>query len=140
MMVIGIVFYQQHQLIKSYRSLLYGQLYIIQKPIERILLFQETGEQYTQEQRAQLFEQLYDAFADVVNHTGGGLQMEPSIKEQYIIEYFNIKNEYLQCLNAYIEARTPEKREEAHLQLKEQYEAYQKFLKRAETKLVEPFV
>lgn len=110
-MVIGIVFYQQHQLIKSYRSLLYGQL-----------------------------EQLYDAFADVANHTGGGLQMEPSIKEQYFMEYFNIKNGYLQCLNAYIEARTPEKREEAHLQLKEQYEAYQKFLKRAETKLVEPFV
>lgn len=50
-----------------------------------------------------------------------------------ILEDFNIKNEYLQCLNAYIEARTPEKREEAHLQLKEQYEAYQIFLKKAET-------
>ena len=138
-LVIGIVFYQQHQLINSYRSLLYGQLYIIQKPIERILVFQETGEQYTQDQRAQLFELLYDAYADVANYTGGGLQMEPQIKEQYFMDYLNTKNDYIQSLNAYIEAETPEKREEAHLQLKEQYEAYQKFLKKAETELVEPF-
>ncbi|MGG2073569.1 hypothetical protein AB1J28_09475 [Lysinibacillus irui] len=131
-MVIGIMLYHQHQLIKSYRSLLYGQLYIIQKPIERIILFQETGEQYTLEQRAQLFELLYDAFVDVANHTDGGLQMEPLLKNN-ILEDFNIKNEYLQCLNAYIETRTPEKREEAHLQLKEQYEAYQIFLKNSET-------
>lgn len=100
-MVIGIMLYHQHQLIKSYRSLLYGQLYIIQKPIERIILFQETGEQYTREQRAQLFELLYDAFADVANHTGGGLQMEPSIKEQYFggFQYKERISSMLECLH-----------------------------------------
>ncbi|WP_312506435.1 hypothetical protein [Lysinibacillus sp.] len=97
----------QHQLIKSYRSLLYGQLYIIQKPIERILLFQETGEQYTREQRAQLFELLYDAFADVANHTGGGLQMEPSIKEQYFggFQYKERISSMLECLHRNENAR-----------------------------------
>ena len=137
--VIGIVFYQQHQLINDYRALLYNQLYIIQKPIERILLFQETAEQYTSEQRAKLFEPLFDAYADVANHTGGGLQLEPHIKEQYFTDYLNTKNKYVQILNAYIEAQTPEDREVAHIELIEQYEAYNEFLEETETELVKVF-
>ncbi|MEO4054283.1 hypothetical protein [Solibacillus sp. CAU 1738] len=138
-MVIGAVFYQQHKLIKDYRALLYDQLYIIQMPIERILIFQETAEQYTHEHRAQLIKQLYDAFADVANHTGGGLQLEPHIKESYFMDYMDTKNKYVQSVNAYIEARTPEEREEAHKHLKKQYEYYQKFLIKAETELVERY-
>lgn len=137
--VIGTVFYQQHQLINDYRTLIYNQLYIIQKPIERILLFQETAEKYTQEQRKQLFNPLHDAYADVANYTGGGLQLEPHIKEQYFMDYLNAKNQYAQSLNAYSEAQTPEQRELAHTQLKEQYEAYKKFLEKNETELVKVF-
>lgn len=137
--VIGTVFYQQHQLINDYRALLYNQLYIIQKPIERILLFQETAEKYTYEQRKQLFNPLYDAYADVANYTGSGLQLEPRIKEPYFMDYLNTKNQYAQSLNAYIEAQTPEQRETAHNQLKEQYETYKKFLGKAETELVKVF-
>ncbi|MEA0552844.1 hypothetical protein U1P98_03855 [Lysinibacillus irui] len=63
--------------------------------------FRETGEQYTREQRAQLFELLYDAFADVANHTGGVLQMEPSIKEQYFggFQYKERISSMLECLH-----------------------------------------
>lgn len=137
--VIGTVFYQQHQLINDYRALLYNQLYIIQKPIERILLFQETADKYTHEQMKQLFNPLYDAYVDVANYTGGGLQLEPNIKEQYFMDYLNTKNQYAQSLNAYNEAQTPEQREAAHNQLKEQYEAYKKFLEKTETELVKVF-
>lgn len=133
--VIGTIFYQQQQLLKDYRALLYSQLSIIQKPIERILVFQETGKQYTQEQRTQLFETLYDAFSDVANYTGGGLQLEPQIKEHYFMDYLDAKNKYAQILNTYIEAETPEKREAAHILLQEQYEAYEKFLKTSKTEL-----
>ncbi|MFF5994128.1 hypothetical protein AAGS61_05105 [Lysinibacillus sp. KU-BSD001] len=138
-MVISTFFYRQHQLIKDYRALLYNQLYIIQKPIERILIFQKTAEQYKPEQRVQLIEPLYDTFTDIANHTGGGLQMEPHIKEQYFMDYLDTKNKYVHSVNAYIEAGTSEEREEAHMRLKEQYETYQNFLKKAETELIEPF-
>ncbi|WP_332646550.1 hypothetical protein [Lysinibacillus sp. 54212] len=138
-LVAGTAFYQQHQLIKSYRGLLYGQLFIIQKPIERILIFQETAEQYTQEQREQLIEPLYDAFADVSNHTGGGLQMEQHIRDRYFMDYLDTKTKYAQSVNSYINAVTEEEREEAHSRLKEAYEAYENFLKKAEKELVEPF-
>ncbi|WGT37311.1 hypothetical protein QH639_15825 [Lysinibacillus sp. 1 U-2021] len=137
--VIGTVFYQQHQLINDYRALLYNQLYIIQKPIERILLFQETAEKYTQEQRKQLFNPLYDAYTDVANYTGGGLQLEPHIKKEYFMDYLYTKNQYAQSLDAYIEAQTPEQRELAHTQLKEQFEAYKKFLEKTKTELVKVF-
>ena len=138
-LVIGTAFYDQQQVINDYRALLYNQLYIIQKPIERILLFQETAEQYTSEQRAKLFEPLFDAYADVANHTGGGLQSEQYIKEQYFMDYLNVKNKYAQSLNAYNEAQTPEQLETAHNQLKEQYEAYKNYLKKPEAELVKVF-
>ena len=138
LIIIGPIFYQQHQLIKDYRSLLYGQLSIIQKPIEEVLEFQKIAEQYDNEQRAQLFEPLSNAFADVFNFTGGGLQLEPRIRELYFFEYNETKIEYTQSIQAYKDATSAEEREQAHILLQRQYEAYEKFLKKAETELVEP--
>ena len=140
LIVASTVFYQQHQLIRDYRGSIYGDLAILQKPIERILTFQESAEQYNDEQRTQLFEQLYDAFADVFNYGGGGtLNLEPHIKEQYYHEYMEAKTKYAIIVKAYSEATTPEEREQAHVRLKEQYDAYEEFLKTAATELVEPF-
>lgn len=139
LLVAGIVFYQQHQLIKGYRGSLYGDLAILQKPIERILTFQETAEQYSDEQRVQLFEPLFNAFADVFNYGGGGtLNFEPHIKEQYYHEYMDAKSKYAVIVHAYIEAATSEEREEAHARLQEQYEEYEEFLERAGAEVVEP--
>ncbi|MFS0689935.1 hypothetical protein AB1K89_11950 [Sporosarcina sp. 179-K 8C2 HS] len=139
LIVVGTIFYQQQQLIKDYRQSIYGDLAIIQKPIERILTFQETAEQYNDAQRAQLFEPLFNALADVFNYTGGTLQLEPHIKEQYFYEYMDAKTKYAVIVHAYMEATTSEEREQAHGRLKEQYEAYEEFLKTAATDLVEPF-
>lgn len=139
LIVIGTIFYQQHQLINSYRELLYGQLSVIQKPTERILAFQGTAEQYDEEQRDRLLEPLVNAFSDVYNFTGGGLQMEKYIRELYFVEYKDTKGNYAASIHAYKEATTSEEREQAHMRLQEQYEAYEEFLKKAETELVEPF-
>ncbi|SDO32092.1 hypothetical protein SAMN05518871_11551 [Psychrobacillus sp. OK028] len=139
LIVIGTIFYQQHQLIDSYRELLYGQLSVIQKPTERILAFQETAEQYDEEQRDRLLEPLVNAFSDIYNFTGGGLQMEQHIRELYFGEYKDTKGNYADSIHDYEEATTSEEREQAHIRLQEQYEAYEEFLKKAETELVEPF-
>lgn len=140
LIVVGTVFYQQQQLIKDYRQSIYGDLAIIQKPIERILTFQETAEQYNDEQRAQLFEPLFNALADGFNYGGGGiLHLEPHIKKQYYHEYMDAKTKYAVIVHAYMAATTSEEREQAHARLKEQYEAYEEFLKTAATELVEPF-
>ena len=128
LMIIGPILYQQHQLIKDYRSILYGQLSIIQKPIEQVLEFQKVAEQYDDEKRTQLFEQLSNAFADVFNFTGGGLQMEPRIRELYFYEYNETKIEYTISIQAYKDAATPEEREKAYILLQKQYEAYEEFL------------
>jgi hypothetical protein len=139
LIIVSTIFYQQYQLIKDYRGLLYGQLYIIQKPIQGVLEFQKTAEQYDDEQRAQLFEPLVNAFSDVFNYTGDGLQLEPQIRELYFGEYNDTKIKYSQSIQAYKEAETSEEREQSHTRLQKQYEAYEEFLKRAETELVEPF-
>ena len=138
LIIISTIFYQQHQLIKDYREQLYGQLYIIQKPIEEILAFQKTAEQYDDEQRAQLFEPLVNAYSYIFNFTGGGLQLEPQIREQYFSEYNDTKIKYTHSIQAYEDAATPEEREQAHTRLKEQYEVYEKFSRKAEKELVEP--
>ncbi len=137
LIIISTTFYQQHQLIKDYRELLYGQLFIIQKPIEGILAFQETAEQYEDEQRVQLFEPLVDAYSDIFNFTGGGLQLEPQIREQYFSEYNDTKIKYTQSIQAYEDAATSEEREQAHTRLQEQYDIYEEFLRKAEKDLVE---
>lgn len=139
LIVIGTIFYQQQQLIKDYRESIYGDLARVQKPIERILTFQETAEQFNDEQRAQLFDPLYNAFADVFNYGGGTLHLEPRIKEQYYHEYMDAKTKYAVIVQAYMEATTSQEREQAHIRLKEQYEVYEEFLKSAATELVEPF-
>jgi len=130
--------YQQHHLIKDYREQLYGQLYIIQKPIEEILSFQKTAEQYDDEQRVQLFEPLVSAYSDIFNFTGGGLQLEPHIKKLYFSEYNDTKLKYTLSIQAYEDAATSIEREQAHTRLKEQYEDYKEFLRKAERELVEP--
>lgn len=131
--------YQQHHLIKDYREQLYGQLYIIQKPIEAILTFQQTAEQYEGEQRAQLFEPLVNAYSDIFNFTGGGLQLEPHIETLYFSEYNDTKLKYTQSIQAYEDAATSIEREQAHTRLKKQYEDYKEFLRKAKSDLVEPF-
>jgi hypothetical protein len=102
------------------------------------LAFQKSTEQYDDEQRAKLFEPLVNAFSDVFNYTGGGLQLEPQMRELYFVEYNDTKIKYTQSILAYKEATTSEKREQAHIRLQKQYEAYEEFLKRAETELVQP--
>lgn len=138
LIIISTIFYQQHQLIKDYRELLYFQLYIIQKPIEEILTFQKTAVQYDDEQRAQLFEPLVNAYSYIFNFTGNGLQLEPQFREQYFNEYNDTKLKYTQSIQAYANATTSEEREKAHTRLQEQYEDYKEFLKKAEKELVEP--
>lgn len=138
LIIISTTLYQQHQLIKDYRELLYGQLYILQKPIEGILEFQETAEQYDDEQRAQLFEPLVNAYSDIFNFTGGGLQLEPRMRDQYFSEYNDTKIKYTHSIQAYEDAATSEEREQAHTRLLEQYEVYEEFLRKAEKELVEP--
>jgi len=137
--VIGTVFYRQHQLMTTYRAQLYNQLYIIQKPIERILLFQETAETFSDDEREQLFNTLQEAYEDVANYTGGGLQLEPHIEEQVFMDYLNTKNTYAQSLNAYSEAETPEQRAKVHTHLKEHYETYKRFLEKTKVSLVKDF-
>jgi len=134
--VIGTVFYRQHQLITNYRAQLYDQLYIIQKPIERILLFQETAETYSNDEREQLFNTLQEAYEDVANYTGGGLQLEAHIKEQVFMDYLITKNTYAQSLNAYSEAETSEQRTKIHKQLKEHYKIYKRFLDKTKASLI----
>lgn len=138
LIIISITFYQQHQLIKDYREQLYGQLYIIQKPVEEILLYQKTAEQYDDEKRAQLFEPLVNANSYIFNFTGGGLHLEPNIREQYFSEYNDTKIKYMHSIQAYEDAATPEEREQAHTRLQKQYDVYEAFLREAEKALVEP--
>ncbi|MCM3711849.1 hypothetical protein [Sporosarcina luteola] len=135
----SMIFYHQHQVIKDYRESIYGELAIIQKPIERILAFQETAEKYDDEQRAQLFEPIFNAFADVYNSTGGIVRVEPHIEEQYLDEYLDTKKQYIQIVIAYEEATTSQERAQAHKRLIEQYKVYEGFLKKVETEFVEPF-
>ncbi|MFJ7666394.1 hypothetical protein ACIQXI_04760 [Lysinibacillus sp. NPDC097195] len=137
--VVGTIFYQQHLLITNYRAQLYNQLSIIQMPINRILLFQQNAEKYTEDERNQLFTLLHEAYAYVANYTGGGLQLETDIREQYFINYLNTKNEYSVLLDAYVDATTAEQRELAHIKLKEQHEIYKKFLEETKLELVKDF-
>ena len=103
------------------------------------MAFQKTAEQYDEEQRYRLLEPLVNAFSDVYNFTGGGLQMEKHIKELYFEEYKDTKGNYAASIKAYEDATTSEERKQAHMRLLEQYETYEEFLKRTETELVEPF-
>ncbi|MCM3638901.1 hypothetical protein M3152_14455 [Sporosarcina luteola] len=133
------VFYHQHQVIIDYRASIYGELAIIQKPIERILEYQETAEKYDDAQRAQLIETLFNAFADVYNSTGGIVRAERQIEEQYLNEYLDTKKQYVQIVIAYEEATTSQEREQAHKRLLEHYKVYEEFLKKVEKEFVEPF-
>jgi len=103
------------------------------------LLFQETAETFSDDEREQLFNTLQEAYEDVANYTGGGLQLEPHIEEQVFMDYLNTKNTYAQSLNAYSEAETPEQRAKIHTQLKEHYETYKRFLEKTKASLVKDF-
>lgn len=130
--------YQQNQLITDYRSLLYSEMEVLNVPIERILAFQQEAESYNETERNNKLNQLNESYADFFNYTGGGLQLEPAIREEYYLTYNDTKLSYFQIIKRYMEATTAEERERAYQDLKEEYDEYQQFLKIAEKELVEP--
>ncbi len=135
----SLVIFKQHQTINEYRSTLYNQYFILLKPIERILAFQEKGEQFDEETRQVIYEQLENAFADVGNHTGGGIRVEKQIENEYFEDYLSAKNNFAVSIANYQEATTPIEREQAHKILQQQYETYKQFVHKMETELVIPF-
>ena len=136
---ISLVIYKQHQTINEYRSTLYNQYFILLKPIERILAFQEKGEQFEEETRQVIYEQLENAFADIGNHTGGGLRVEKQVENEYFDDYLSAKNNFAVSIANYRQANTPTEREQAHKTLQEQYEIYKQFVHKVETEFVLPF-
>ena len=130
--------YQQNQLINDYRSLLYSEMETLNVPIERILAFHKEAESYDEKERNDKLNQLYETYADFFNHTGGGLQLEPVMREKYYITYNDTKLSYFQIIKSYMESTTAEERELAYQDLKETYEKYQQFLKTSKKELVEP--
>lgn len=136
---ISLVIYKQHQTINEYRSTLYNQYFILLKPIERILAFQEKGEQFEEETRQVIYEQLENAFADIGNHTGGGVRVEKQVENEYFDDYLNAKNHFAVSIANYRQANTPIEREQAQKTLQEQYESYKQFVHKVETEFVLPF-
>ena len=130
--------YQQNQLITDYRSLLYSEMEVLNVPIERILAFQQEAESYNETERNNKLNQLNESYADFFNYTGGGLQLEPAIREEYYLTYNDTKLAYYQIIERYLEATTAEERERAYEDLKKKYEEYQQFLQTAKKELVEP--
>ena len=130
--------YQQNQLVTDYRSLLYGEMEVLNVPIERILAFQQEAESYNETERNNKLNQLNESYADFFNYTGSGLQLEPAIREKYYLTYSDTKLAYYQIIERYLEATTAEERERAYEDLKKKYEEYQQFLQTAKKELVEP--
>lgn len=56
--------YQQNQLIKDYRGLLYFEMSRINVPVERILAFHEEADRYNEEERMEKLEHLDETFGD----------------------------------------------------------------------------
>ncbi|MGE7983366.1 hypothetical protein [Solibacillus sp. NPDC093137] len=131
--------YQQNQLIKDYRSLLYFEMSRINVPVERILAFHQEADSYDDEERTEKLERLDETFADFFNFTGSGLQLEPQISAEYFVPYNDAKIAYFHLVKNYIAASTTEDREQAYINLKKRHDQYNEFLKTSEEKLVEPF-
>ncbi len=136
--VMIIVIYQQHQLIRDYRGLLYSEMEILNIPVERILEFHQEAASYDEKERNEKLEQLEESFADFFNFTGASLQLEPEIRAKYYVTYNDSKLAFARIIERYIDATTAEEREQAYQDLKEQYGQYQSFLKVSEEELVEP--
>lgn len=131
--------YQQNQLIKDYRGLLYFEMSRINVPVERILAFHEEADRYDEEERTEKLERLDETFGDFFNFTGIGLQLEPQIRAEYFVPYNDAVLAYSHLIKNYIAASTTQDREQAYINLKRRYEQYNEFLKISEEKLVEPF-
>lgn len=134
-----IVIYQQHQLIKDYRGLLYSEMEKINVPIERILKFHQEAENYDEKERAEKLERIDETFADFSIYTGDGLQIEPKIREKYYLTYHEAKLAYFHYIKNYIAASTTQERDTVYKNLKDRYDQYSEFLKKSEEELVEPF-
>ncbi|MEK3763391.1 hypothetical protein [Solibacillus sp. FSL K6-4121] len=134
-----IIIYQQHQLIKDYRSLLHSEMEKLNVPIERILEFHQEAENYNEKERAEKLERLNETFADFSNYTGSGLQLESWIGDRYFITYNDTKLAYFYFIKNYMAAPTTEERDVIYKNLKERYDQYREFLKVAEEELTEPF-
>lgn len=129
--------YLQNQLITDYRSLLYSDLEHLTLPVERILAFHEESGSYDETERTEKLNQLNQTYADFFNYTGGGLQLEPAIREKYYLTYYDTKISYFQIIQRYSEATTEEERERAYQDLQEKNEEYRQFLQIALEELVE---
>lgn len=129
-----VVIYQQHQDNRVYRSLLHGDLAVINVPIERILTYHEQGEYEDDEDQAVLTS-LEENYADIFNHTGGGLQYEPDIREKYFTYYNETKIAYTHLIAEYKKVKSSDDRDNAYAKIKSTFDNYKVFLNKAEKEL-----
>lgn len=140
LVVIGllIVIYQQHQLVREYRSLIYADMTQLNVPIFEILEFHESTEDYDGEEIRAHLSQLNARFADFFNYSGGALHVESGIEEEYFDTYNDTKLAYNSIIQRYIDSSTPEEREQVIEELKESYGQYKEFLETAKEELDMP--
>lgn len=140
--IIGIVIisvmYQQHQTILNYRQNVYYHLQVLAVPIEKVLDFHQTTENYEDEERKAMLDELETMYTTIFNYTGGEVITEQKMRDTYYDEYTQTKIDFVSYLQKYINATTPEQREQAYMQLKGEYDEYKIFLQLAKDELQLP--
>ena len=121
------IIYQQHQKINDYRSMLYSDLTVLNIPIDRILKYHENM-QYVDDENQTLLNSLIENYENIFNHTGGGLQYEPSIRDKYFNYYNETKLTYTHEIIEYKDAKTEVERDEAYDAIKSSFRNYSEFL------------
>lgn len=133
------IIYQQHQLLKDYRSIVYYEMNHINIAIERLFELHKKIGIISDTDRENELENIQLAFSDFSSYSAGGIHLYPQVGERYYAIYNHTRITYALNLNVYVEATTHEEREIAYENLKGEYERYVKFLEEVEQKYGEQF-
>ncbi|MEK4533033.1 hypothetical protein [Solibacillus sp. FSL K6-1554] len=140
--VIGIsiivVMYKQHQTILEYRQIPYYSLELLAFPIGKVIELHENDDNYEDDERKEMLDDLNVMFSTISNRAGVGLTTEQKIYYKYYDEYNDARADFAVILEKYMAAETPEQHEQAYKALKEVYDEYQLFLEQAEEDLMLP--
>lgn len=142
-MIIGVIgisiivfMYKQHQTILEYRQIPYYSLELLASPIGKVIELHENDDNYEDDDRKEMLEDLSVMFSTIFNRAGVGLTTEQKIYDKYYDEYIEARTDFAVILDEYMATETPEQHEQAYKALKEVYDEYLLFLEQAEGELM----